>query len=145
MSRPLPLWRSLRLRIPVLMSGVVALVLIAVFWMIDREIQKGLMRAGTERAQAASEQLTSMLAQASARGTAEVRRVAADPAVQRYLEDPSSDASAARDALKPLALAAQPTVELRTADGERVLSVEPARGKTAALEATVPLRPGLSV
>ena len=144
MSRPLPLWRSLRLRLPLLMSGLIALVLVTVFWVINREIEKGLLRAGSERAQTAADQLGAILAQGAARGTNEGRRIASDPAVRRFVANPSTDAAAVRELLTPLAVAAQPPVELRTAGGERVLEVGPARGKAAPLDATVPLVPGLS-
>ena len=56
MSRPLPLWRSLRLRLPLLMSGLIALVLVTVFWVINREIEKGLLRAGSEPPQVADDE-----------------------------------------------------------------------------------------
>src|SRR2546426_815040 len=54
MSRQLPLGRSLRLRLPILMSGLMALVLVAVFSAVNREIEKMLLRAGSERARAAA-------------------------------------------------------------------------------------------
>src|SRR5207248_8392126 len=85
----LPLWRSLRLRLPLLMSGLIALVLVTVFWVINREIEKGLLRAGSERAQTAADQLGAILAQGAARGTNEGRRIASDPAVRRFVANPS--------------------------------------------------------
>jgi PAS domain S-box-containing protein len=143
-SLQLSRWRSLRLRLPVLMSGLIALVLVAVFWAVNHEIEQMLLRAGSERAQAAADQLGAILAQGAARGTNEMRRIANDAEIRRFLTIPSADATAAREVLTPLAVANQPSVELRTADGVRVLEVGPARGKAAPLDATVPLHSGLS-
>jgi PAS domain S-box-containing protein len=126
------------------MSGLMALVLVAVFWAVKREVENMLLRAGRERAQAAADQLGAILAQGAARGTNEIRRVANEAEIRRFLANPSTDAAGARELLTPLAVANQPSVELRSADGVRVLEVGPARGKAAPLEATVPLRPGLS-
>ena len=144
MSGHLPRWRSLRLRLPLLMSSLIAVVLVVVFWAINREIEASLLRGGRERAQAAADQISAMVAQGAARGTNESRRLARDPAVRRYLSDPSTDAAATRDALTSLAAAGQPPVELRMADGGLVLDVGPLRGAAAPLDATVPLTPGLS-
>jgi len=144
MRSQLPLWRSLRMRLPLLMSGLIAVVLVVVFWAINRQIETTLLRDGRDRAQAAADQIGAMLAQSAARGTNESRRLARDPAVRRYLSDPSTEAAPTRDVLTPLAVAGQPSVELRTAEGVRVLEIGPARGVAAALDATVPLRPGLS-
>ena len=144
MSRHLPAWRSLRVRLPLLLSTLIAVVLIAVFWVINREIEQTLIRTGTERAQTAADQISSMMSQNAGRGINEVRRVASLDAVRQLLANPSGDGSAARNALTPLAVAAQPPVELWTADERSLLEVGPTRGMASSLDATVPLRPGLT-
>ena len=144
MKRPLSPWSSLRLRLPLLMSSLIAVVLFAVFGVVLGQIEQMLVRAGSDRAQAAADQLSSLLGQSATRGMNEMRHLAADPAVQSYLTQPSSDAAAARAVLTPLAVASQPPVELWTPAGVRVLVVEPARGKSVALDAAVPLRAGLT-
>jgi PAS domain S-box-containing protein len=144
MTRPLPLWRSLRLRLPLLISMLITAVLAVFVWTIDHELEQALLRAGGERAQAAADQLSALMAQSATRGVNEARRVASDPTVRDYAVDPSTDPAPARQVLTALAAASQPPVELWSATGARLLQVEPARGKATALEAAVPLRAGLT-
>jgi len=126
------------------MSGLIAVVLAATLWATSRELEKALLRTGGERALAAADQVSTMMAQGTARGMTEVRRVAGDDAVRRLLEGPTTELDAARQIVRPLAVASQPPVELRAANGALVLSVEPARGRALEFSARVPLRPGLS-
>jgi len=119
-------------------------VLTVVFAAVDRQLQRTLLRTGSERAQAAADQISNLLAQSASRTIAEARRIASDADVRNYLANPTSDPALARAAIIPLAAAAQPTVELRTADGRLVLETGPARGSASPLDVQAALRPGLS-
>lgn len=135
--------KSLRLRLPLLLSGLIALVLTLVFGAVDHRLQKTLVRTGSERAQAAADQISTLLAQSAARTTSEARRIASDAAVRNYLTNPDSDSTLARAAIAPLAAASQPMVELRSHDDRLVLDVGPSRGKATSLDVVTPLQPGL--
>ncbi len=137
-------WRTLRCRLPLLMSGLIALGLTVALGLTSRQMARALDRTGSERAAAAADQLGTLLTQSIARGYGEGRRIAGDPALREFLAAPGGDSAPARALLAPLAVAAQPAVELRAADGSLALSVKAPNGKSIALEASVPLQPGLS-
>jgi hypothetical protein len=56
-------WHSLRLRLPLMMSALVAAVLTTFIWVAYRQVERALARAGGARAEAAAEQLSTLLAQ----------------------------------------------------------------------------------
>ena len=145
-SRPdLPRWRSLRWRLPVFISGLMAAIVVLSLWATNRELERALLKTGGERAMAAADQVSALMAQATARGVNEVRRIAGDESLRRLLaKDADSDPEAVRRVLQPLAAAAQPPVELRAADGSLLLRVDPARGRPLDLNASLPLRDGLT-
>src|SRR5689334_18380763 len=91
----LPRWRSLRWRLPVVMSGLIAAVVALSLWMTTRELGRVLLRTGGERAMAAADQVSAMMAQGATRGLNEMRRVAADDAVRRLLAGDGDAADAA--------------------------------------------------
>jgi len=127
-----PLARSLRLRLPLLISGLIVIVFGAFLWTLNRVLEQALLRAGSVRAQAASDQVAALMATAAARGVNEVRRLAASDDVRRYMESPTADREAAiRRLLTPLAVVNQPPVVLVARDGTRVLEVVPAAGNRA--------------
>src|ERR1043166_5667227 len=144
MTARVALWRSLRLRLPLLMSSLIGLVFGIFLWMNGRELEKSLLREGHERARSAADQVSAMMAQGAARGVNEVRRVASDPALLRFLADPSIDPAEARALLTPLAVASQPPVELRSAGGALLLEAAPARGNAVPFDAAISLHPGLT-
>jgi signal transduction histidine kinase len=137
-------WRSLRWRLPLLMSGLIALGLAVALGLTSRQIARALDRTGGERAVAAADQLGSLLTQSIARGYGEVRRIATDAAVRDFLAAPAEDPAPARAQLAPLAVPQQPAVQLWRADGSLALSVDAPGGKSIPLDATIPLQPGLS-
>jgi hypothetical protein len=104
-----PLWRSLRLRLPLLISGLIVFVLAAFLWTVNRLLEQTLVRSGGIRAQGAADQVAGVMATATARGLGEVRRLAATDDVRRYVRSPSAEQEAAiRRLLQPLAVANQP-------------------------------------
>jgi signal transduction histidine kinase len=113
----LPAGRSLRWRLPLLISGLILVVLITFLWAAYAEVEHALLDAGGGRASVAAEQFASLMAQSAQQRLAEVRRVAADKGVRQYLERPTQEARAAAEhALGAIAVAGQPPVELWTAD-----------------------------
>ena len=135
MSTPLPALRSLRFRLPLLISAMIVVVLGLFLWATNRALERTLEQTGADRARAAADQVASLLSQSSVRGIGDARRAAGDAAVRAYLEAPSPErAEAARHVLTPLASASQPPVEVWNAAGEHMLDVTapPARdGKPA--------------
>ena len=115
---------SLRLRLPLLVSVVVAIVLGTFLWTTNRVLEGTLLRAAGDRAQTATEQIATLMAQGAARGVSDIRRLAAGDPVREYLANRSPEHIAAvRKALLPFATAGQPPVELWDADGACVLQI----------------------
>ncbi|HEX9367669.1 MAG TPA: ATP-binding protein, partial [Vicinamibacterales bacterium] len=115
---------SLRVRLPLLISGLIAVSLVAFLSVSYRQVQRALLEAGQARAQAASDQLANLLAQSAQQQTTELHRVARDAAVRAYLEQPGDAAAdAARQRLAAFASPGQPAVELWDGAGRRLLSV----------------------
>src|SRR5258708_27595011 len=88
-----PLWRSLRLRLPLLISGLIVIVLAAFLWTVNRLVEQTLLRAGAARAQAAADQVAALMATAASRGVNEVRRLAAGGGAPRYVQPASPGAA----------------------------------------------------
>ena len=117
---------SLRVRLPVVMSAFIAVVLAAFLWVAFREVESALLQAGAARAQAAADQLATLLAQQAQQRHDAMQRIAQSDAVRGLLTDGAGgDADAARRQLAPLAVRGQPPVELWDASGRRVLTVAP--------------------
>ncbi len=76
---------SLRWRLPLIISSLVAGVIALFVWAAHREVQRTLIDAGVERAQAAADQLGTILSSSARQRLAEQRRLAADPLVARFL------------------------------------------------------------
>jgi signal transduction histidine kinase len=124
---------SLRIRLPLVISGLIAVSLLAFLTVSFEQVQRELLRAGAARAQAAAEQLASLLAQSAQQQMTEVRRVAGDAAIARYLQQQSPAAEdGARQQLQGLASAGQPPVELWDGAGTRLLAVAPTKAMPAA-------------
>lgn len=129
---------SLRVRLPLLISGLVAISLVVFLAVSYQQVQRELLRAGETRALAASEQLASLLARSAQARLTDVRRAAQDPLLLAALEAPDEArvAEAARVRLAALAGAGQPPPELWNAAGRRLLVA--ARGTSAPPAEAVP-------
>jgi signal transduction histidine kinase len=146
---PVPLWRSLRLRLPLLISGLIVIVLAAFLWTVNRLVEQTLLRAGAVRAQAAADQVAALMATAASRGVNEVRRLAASDDLRRYVQSASPDKEAQEAAIRhlllPLAAANQPPVVLTNRGGDRLIEVaSPTSGRASPSVATAAPVPGAS-
>jgi signal transduction histidine kinase len=139
---------SLRVRLPLIISTLIAISLVAFLAVSYNQVQRELVRAGEARALAVSDQLASLLSQSAQTRLNEVRRAARDPKILTYLDHPGEPtAVAARQRLNALAGDGQPPAELWDAAGRRLLSGEPERSTSdaAALPpVTPPFREGVS-
>jgi len=137
---PLAARHSLRVRLPLLISALLAATVATFLWTAYREVEATLVRAGTGRAKGAAAQVANVLERSVQQGAENLRRVASDADVRRYLQDPTDDTrEAARRRLASLAGAGPRRVELWNAAGTRVLEVQGARGQSAASDAPPPL------
>lgn len=131
--------QSLRVRLPLLICGLIAVSLVAFLLVAFQQVQRELLRSGQERAQAAADQLANLLAQSAQQQITETHRAAQDPAIRQYLEQPGdAEAEKARQRLASLAGAGQPPVELWDASGGRRLVGNPAKS-----DRPVPPTPGI--
>src|SRR5712692_5086207 len=104
---------SLRLRLPLVMSALIAIVLTAFLWVAFRQVESALLEAGGARAQGAADQLANLLTLQTRQRLGDIDRAARSTAVQAYLQHPDeSTAAAARQRLASVTTAAQPDVEL---------------------------------
>ena len=71
---------SLRWRLPLLVSSLIAGVLAVFVWAAYREVEQTLVFAGAERAQSAADRLGTLLAQPIGSRLFDLRRIAGDPA-----------------------------------------------------------------
>ena len=114
---------SLRWRLPLLVSTLIAGVLASFVWAAHREVEQTLIAAGTERAQAAADQLASRLAEPTRQRLDSLQRLAADPVVARRLRASDRQADLAmRQRLVAMADAEAEVVTLWSADGRPVVS-----------------------
>jgi signal transduction histidine kinase len=108
-----PWHQSLRVRLPIVISGLIAVTLVAFLSVSYQQVQRELLRAGYARAHAASDQLASLLAQSAQQQLTDLRRVAQDAAIHAYLNEPGeAEAERARQRLASAGSAGQPPVEL---------------------------------
>src|SRR5258708_21400364 len=84
---------SLRVRLPLLICGLIAVSLVAFLSVSFQQVQRELVRAGEARAQSASDQLANLLTQAAQQQATELHRVAQDAAVRAYLQQPDETAA----------------------------------------------------
>jgi signal transduction histidine kinase/ActR/RegA family two-component response regulator len=129
-ANALSLRHSLRVRLPLLFSGLIAVIVATCLWVAYREVEATLVRAGGLRATAAADQLGSIFERSAQQSRESLRRIAADPDVGRYLREPSDGTRAAAQArLATLATANIRRVELWNEAGVRLLAVQaPASG-----------------
>lgn len=126
--------QSLRLRVPLVLSLLIAALLGSFLWAAARGVEKTLVRAAGDRMTKAAAHVSQFIGGPQALGP--VERVASNPAVADFLEAPSEERRAVVDAL--LASARQGTSprsgDLWNARGERVYHVAsepPPTGKFA--------------
>src|SRR5688572_690211 len=108
---PVPARLSLRWRLPILISFLIALVMAGGTWAAYRRVEATLIETAGERAQAAADQVAGMLN--GERSAEQLRQLSADPDLRRFLEtrtDAARDAASAR--LRSLAGTSLRRVEL---------------------------------
>jgi PAS domain S-box-containing protein len=81
-------FHSLRWRLPLLVSVLMAAVMALAVWAAYRQVDQTLAQAGSDRAVGAADQLSTLLGSSARLRLDELRRLAADPAVTRYLKNP---------------------------------------------------------
>lgn len=113
---------SLRWRLPVLISALIALVVLTFLWAAYRTVETTLMRAGGERAQGAADQVASLLDAQQA--IAQLQRAATDAVLRDYLQS-RTDASheAALKRLNLLATSGPRTIGVWDDAGVRLLEI----------------------
>ena len=117
---------SLRIRLPLTISVLIAISLVAFLAVSYEQVQSELVRAGGTRALAVSDQLASLLSQSAQLRLTEVRRAARDPRILAYLDQPNAaTGAAATQRLSALAGEGQPAAELWDGAGRRLLAGEP--------------------
>src|SRR6266851_3941054 len=137
---------SLRWRLPVLFSGLIALVVATFLWAAYRQLEDTLLKAGAGHALTAAEKVAALLAQSARERLDVIGRAAADSAVREYLEAPTEAArQRVRERLASLIASDQQTVDLWNQRGELVLRVKSADGSPEVeLNQTAPLQAGVS-
>jgi PAS domain S-box-containing protein len=119
----LPLRDSIRFRLPLVVVLVLTPVTMAFLWTADRQLNRILIAAGGERAQAVADQLAGLMSENAARGLAQVQRIAREPALSGYLGAPDeAHRATAVSVLQALAADGQPPAVLLDAAGHEVLS-----------------------
>ncbi len=114
---------SLRRRLPLLMSALIAVVLATFLWAAYQGVRRTLVETAAARAREIANQIGSMLVQSSQQKRGEMVRVASDAAVREFLRH-RGDSAVARARLASLATpTGVQSIELWTDSGERVLSV----------------------
>jgi len=115
---------SLRVRLPLLISAILAAVVSTFLWAAYREVHATLVQAGGERARSVANQVANLIEQSSRAEVETLRRVAADADVRRYLRNPTDDTrGAARARLAPLTTNGPRRIGLWSAAGLRLLDI----------------------
>ncbi len=115
---------SLRWRLPLLVSSLIAGVLAVFVWAAYREVEQTLVLAGAERAQGAADQLGTLLAQPTRSQLLAMRRVASEPTLVRYLQRPADETDVTvRARLTTLVTEGRQVIVLWNAAGEALVSV----------------------
>jgi signal transduction histidine kinase len=126
---------SLRVRLPLIISTLIALSLVAFLAVSYNQVQRELVRAGEARALAVSDQLASLLSQSAQARLNEVRRAARDPKILAYLDRPGpATEPAARQRLTALGGEGQPAAVLWDNAGRALLAGEPGQATAASAE-----------
>lgn len=119
---PLSRWQSLRWRLPLIVCGLVAAVLITFLWAAYLRVEATLVRAAGERAQIAADRVAGILD--GQRSIEQIRQLGSDSVLRRFLRTRTEDArEGARARLKALAGTSLRRVELWDAAGSRLLEI----------------------
>jgi signal transduction histidine kinase/CheY-like chemotaxis protein len=131
---------SLRVRLPLAISALLAAVVIIFLWAAYLEVEATLIRAGDDRARAAAGQVAGLIARSSQARMEGVRLVAADPDVSRVAQtqtDVTRDQARAR--LAALVADGILAVEVWSEAGSRVLDIaSPIAGGPSAMAVVLP-------
>jgi PAS domain S-box-containing protein len=122
-SPAIPAHRSLRVRLPLLISALIAAAAAAMLWGAQREVESTLLRAAGEHATSAGAQVANLL-ERSTQGADNLRRAAASREIIEFLEHPTDDMrERARARLSVLAVPGPRRLGLWNAAGERLLDI----------------------
>ena len=128
---------SLRSRLPLLLFAAIATVLGPFLWITFREVERTVLIAAGERAQASADQISALLGTQVAERFREMLRVSADESIRRLLQNPgAADKAAAEQTLRTMRNAS--SVELWTVNGELLLSLTTAGGAAVTFERVPP-------
>ena len=123
-ASPMAARHSLRVRLPLLISGLLAAVVTIFLWAAYREVEVTLLRAGGDRARGAADQVAGLLARPTQGAIEDLQRLAADADVRRYLQNPTdATRDVARARLAPLATSGVHAIELWNDAGSRLLDI----------------------
>jgi PAS domain S-box-containing protein len=126
-------FRSLRFRLLLWITGLIVLVLVTFLWTAYRQVETVSAQTAGARAQAAAGYLATALGQGTQQRLQELNRVAASSPVREYLQAPADRTrEAARASLLTLAGPRETVVELWNDRGESVLTIanSPQPGQT---------------
>jgi PAS domain S-box-containing protein len=133
---------SLRWRLPILVSALVAVLLAIFLWTVYRELRRELVETAGERAQFAADQVGELLGTATRQRLAELRAAGDSAAVRQHLAAPSAQRlPAVEAALGALVTSADHAASLVTATGRLIASV----GSSAAAVPVARPQPGVSL
>jgi signal transduction histidine kinase/CheY-like chemotaxis protein len=134
---PVEARHSIRWRMPVLISLLVASVVFTFLWMAYRSIETTLVQAGGERAQIAADQVASLVTQD--RSVEQLRRIGSDAPVRAYLQLQAADTrEAARRRLEAVSQTAPRRIELWDNTGNRLIDISTPRPDAAEAVAELP-------
>jgi PAS domain S-box-containing protein len=132
-------FHSLQWRLPLLISSLIFAVLTAFLLGAYREVKTTLVRAAGERARTAGTQIAGMLERSTDPGREQLRQVAANPEIRRYLRSNTQESQdGARAALTPLARGGPRRITLWSSSRALLLEIASPVSPTAA---TGPSRP----
>jgi PAS domain S-box-containing protein len=119
---PVPARYSLRWHLPILISGLIAVLLATFLWAAYHRVEATLVRTAGERAQGAADQIASLLD--GQRTTEQLQQLGDDPSLRQFLKTRTDDArEAARARLTVLAGTSRRRLELWDDAGARLLDV----------------------
>ena len=113
---------SLRVRLPLMVSVLIVAVLATFLVSAYRQVERTLLDSAGVRLQGSADQIASLLGPSSQRLT-ESRRIAADPSVKAYLENPGEKTRQAAEAFLSTLTPIRQTIELWNSDRQRVFSL----------------------
>ena len=123
-ASPVPVRYSLRLRLPLLMSVLLVVVVTTCLWAAYREVEATLVGTAGDRAKGAAAQVANLIGRSTQSGMDNLRRIAMDADVRRYLHTPTEDTrDVTRARLASLATSGAKRIELWDVAGSRVLEV----------------------